>query len=419
MIGVLGISHKTSQINIREKYYLSGEEIVPFSEFVLQQSDIDEIVVLSTCNRTEIYFYKEKTITKKQFNKLTGLLRSYKGVPEDHSGLFYSYTNKQAVGHLFRVTSGMDSMLVGENQIVNQVKDCYLKCTAEALTSAVLMRLFQKAFETSKHVRSETNMQQGATSLSYVAVDMCVKKYQDISDKKILLIGTGETGKIAMNYLKKQGVDNFFLTNRTYQRAVELKEQFGGITVPFEKYKDYLPQSDIVITATESYDQLIQANDIRLYSHNGNSSDQLFLDLSVPRNIDESIGSIHNKEIIAIDDLQSIIEETSKLRTDSFARANEIIVNMVDEFYEWYDNRQLRPLIKSITNNLQEIHTKELNISRKCYTDYEFKLIKEYSHRLAQKYTRNFIKQLKIIAKEEKSPNFYNKIQSLFKTSDK
>jgi glutamyl-tRNA reductase len=415
MIGVLGINHKTANIEIRESFYIAEDEVIPLSELIIQQTDVKEIVILSTCNRTEIYFYRDRSCKSRTIKQIIEILKAFKHIQQDFNNSFYVYIHDEAIKHLFEVVSGVDSLVLGENQIVNQVKECYLRSTKAALTGAILMRLFQKSFETSKKVRSKTKIQQGATSVSYVAIDWCYKRLGDLSQKNILLIGTGETGKIALNYLSDKGAKNFYMVNRTYETAEKFAKLYSGSAIPFENFKEHLPECDIVITATGAKSHLITKADVEKYI---NGKPNIFVDLSVPRNIDDKIKELQNAEVVSVDDLQSSVDYTNKMRFESLDKANTIIKQMTDEFKEWFEHRRLRPVINSITKNFSNIQKKEIANSRKFYGDEEIKLLEEYGERLAQKYARNVIKQLKALSTNENDDSIIDKVQSLFLFND-
>ncbi|MFB6341152.1 glutamyl-tRNA reductase [Saccharicrinis sp. FJH62] len=415
MIGVLGINHKTANIEIRESFYIAEDEVIPLSELIIDQTDVKEIVILSTCNRTEIYFYRDRSCKNRTIKQIVEILKEFKHIEKDFNNSFYVYIHDEAIKHLFEVVSGVDSLVLGENQIVNQVKECYLRSTKAALTGAILMRLFQKSFETSKKVRTKTRIQQGATSVSYVAIDWCYKRLGDLSQKNILLIGTGETGKIALNYLSDKGAKNFYMVNRTYETAEKFAKLYKGNAIRFENFKEHLPECDIVITATSAKNHLITKSDVEKYI---NGKPNIFVDLSVPRNIDDGIKELQNAEVVSVDDLQGSVDYTNKMRFDSLDKASTIIREMTDEFKEWFEHRRLRPVINSITKNINTIQKNEIENSRKFYGDDEIKLMDEYGERLAQKYARNVIKQLKALSTNEKDDSIIEKVQSLFLFND-
>jgi len=408
MIGVLGINHNTASLDIRERFSISDIEIAEFGELILQKTEITETVILSTCNRTEIYYYHKKSCIKKTDKQLKNLIHQYKGVEEDYSFYFYTHSNNDAVNHLFGVTSGIDSMVIGEGQIVNQVKEAYVLCTNLALTDAVLMRLFQKSFETGKKVRRTTNIQKGASSVSFVAVDKCIKLSGDLKDKKVFIIGTGKTSRLVLEKLKKQGVSKFLFSNRTFDSAQKFAEKNNGFAVEFEDFKNYLNDYDIILTATGAGKVLIDKNDV-----NGKNK-QVFIDLAVPRNIDHNITEHANCSLITIDSLQADLEHTTSKRIKSKKDASSIIDQMANEYFTWLENRALRPVIKSITENMQKIHQTEIEASKGCYSEDIYQAVDEYAGRLTKKYIRTLIKNLKEINENGNAAHSLKTINDLF-----
>lgn len=417
MIGVVGLNHKTASLDIREKYSISNEEIESFSEIVLQQTDVMELVVVSTCNRIEIYYYHEKSCNNKSNKQIIELLHLFKGVKHLNPTHFYTHAHTDAVKHLYRVISGMDSMVIGEDQVVKQIKDAYLLCTDLALTDAMLMRLFQMSFKTGKEVRTATPIQQGATSISYAAADVCEKEFFDLSDKRIMIIGSGETGRLAMLHLKKKGVKHFLLSNRTYEKAVTLAADFKGVAIPFEEYTHYLSECDIIITATAAASFLIsKAEMLKAVKKEGRRQPQVLIDLSVPRNIEASVNDLEHIRLYGVDDLKSIIDTTATNRKETFVEADKIIDHNCDVYYEWVDSRALRPIIKAITAQLEAINTNELDNFRPELSEKEFEVVRKYGNHLAKRYIKTIIKKIVQMSENGKSTHVLRSVNQLFET---
>ncbi len=414
MIGVLGINHKTASQDVRQLFSFARGEIIYFSELVRRKTEISEIVVLSTCHRTELYYY-DNTFNRKIAKVLTGLLHDFKKVSGNHEEHFYKYSGVAAVKHLFRVTSGMDSVVIGEDQIVKQVKDAYMFCTEAVLTEAVLMRLFQKCFETSKRVRTETTLQQGPTSLSKVAVDLCCRVFDDLSDRTVLFIGSGETGRLALHYMFKLGVTKTYVSNRTYDNALALARDYGATALDFNKFRDILPECDIVIVATGAQEHFISKSDVEKAQDERDHSRQLYIDLSVPRNIETSISAIKNIQLHGVDDMQRIFDEVSVKRTSGIEHATSIINEMAEEYMHWYDCLSLSPIIKTITKNMQKVRDKEMNAYKKTEDIQNFQVIDEYTNRITQKYIRMLIRNLRNASKDKPSAHSMNIVNKLFK----
>lgn len=408
MIGVLGINHNTASLDIRERFSISKLEVAEFGELILQKTEISETVILSTCNRTEIYYYHKKACVKKTDKLLKDLLHQYKGLDKDYSHYFYTHSNYDAVNHLFGVTSGIDSMVIGEDQIVNQVKEAYLLCTNLALTDAVLMRLFQKSFEAGKKVRSNTGIQKGASSISFVAVDKCIKLTGDLKNKKVFIIGTGKTSRIVLEKMKKQGVSKFLFTNRTFNTAQKFAEKYNGFAVEFEDFKNYLNDYDIIVTATGAGKILIDKDNIV------GGSKQVFIDLAVPRNIDKNIVDHSKCTLITIDSLQADLDQNTTKRIESKRDAASIIDKLTNEYFTWLENRALRPVMKSITENMQKMHEDEILKYKACFSKDTFDAVDEYASRLTQKYIRTLIKKLKEINENGNAVHSLKTINDLF-----
>ncbi len=414
MIGVLGINHTVASQDVRQLFSFTKEDIVAFWDLLQESTSVTELVVLSTCNRTEIYYYSDRACRKHTKQSILEVLHEFKNCHEQHTDLFYHHRGIETVKHLFRVTSGMDSVVIGEYQIVSQVKEAYVYCTEKALTKAVLMRLFQKAFETSKRVRTETKVQQGATSISYVATDLCAKIYTDLTTRTVLIIGSGETGRLALQNLKHKGISKVYVANRTFENALALTDELGGTAIPFEDFMSYVPQCDIVIVATGAQNYLISKEDIEAGMKGRDNQCQVFIDLSVPRNIEKTVDEIEEVKLYCVDDLQNIVNSSVDMRMQSIDQAQLIVDEVADEYMEWFDMLTLRPLIKSITSNLMKLRDAESAGYKSADDAKKSEIIDEYTNRITQKYIGQLIKNLKEISKNNPSTHSLNVIQELF-----
>jgi len=415
MIGVIGISYKTAPLEIREKFSFSKEDIIPFSELLQQETEISDLVLISTCNRTEIYFSQNKHDNQTAFELIYEVIKKYKKNADHCWQYFYHRTNTGAVRHLFEVVSGLDSLIIGEDQIIGQVKDAYVTCTELALTDAVLMRLFQKSFEAGKRVRTETGIKLGITSVSSAAVEMCATMLNGVGDKSVLLIGTGETGNLALQNIHKKGVKQIGVTNRTAEKAEKTAEKYNGMAVPFESYEKYLHGFDIVMVATSSATPIITAEMVKRTRGIRPDHKQVFLDLSVPRNIESAVGEIENIELLGVDDLQEIVNQTTEKKKESAQKAHLILDELVSDFSEWLASRALRPAINMITTNLQSINQEELSTYRKLATPEMQEIVDDYAQHLTQRYTRLLIKNLKNMTENGKNVDSLKIINDLFK----
>lgn len=415
MIGLIGISYKTALVEVREKFSFTKEEIIPFSEMLQQQTEISDLVLISTCNRTEIYFSQDIHDNQTAFELVYEVIKKFKNVNDHCWHYFYHRSNAGAVRHLFEVASGLDSLIIGEDQIIGQVKEAYLACTEAALTDAVLMRLFQKSFEAGKRVRSETGIKLGITSVSSAAVEMCSCLLDGVTDKSVLLIGAGETGNLALQNIVKRGVGKVAVTNRTYEKAVKTAAKYNAEVVAFDEFEDSLHENDIVMIATSAPNPLITKEIASLSMELRSNRAQIYIDLSVPRNIEKSVSELENVTVLGVDDLQEIVNQTTERKKESAAKAEVIIDEVVSDFTEWLASRSLRPAINTITTNLQAINHEELSTYRKLSTPEMQEIVDDYAKHLTQRYTRLLIKNLKDLTDNGKNIDSLKTINDLFK----
>jgi glutamyl-tRNA reductase len=415
MIGVIGISYKIAPLEIREQFSFTKEEIIPFSELLQQETEIADLVLLSTCNRTEIYFSQDKHDNQTAFELMYEAIKKFKGITDHCWQYFYHHSNTVAVRHLFDVVSGLDSLIIGEDQIIGQVKDAYLTCTELALTDAVLMRLFQKSFEAGKRVRTETGIKLGITSVSSAAVEMCASLLNGVTDKSVLMVGVGETGNLALQNIFKKGVKQIAVSNRTIEKAQKTAAKYNGMAIPFETFHKYLHGFDIVMIATASPSPIITTEMIIQNQKIRPNHKQVYIDLSVPRNIESAVADFEHIELLCVDDLQEIVNQTTEKKKDSAEKARVILDEVVADFSEWLASRSLRPAINTITTNFQAVNQEELSTYRKVNTPEMQKIVDEYTQHLTQRYTRLLIKNLKNLTDNGKNIDSLKIINDLFK----
>ncbi len=416
MLGVIGLNNKTASLDIREKFSISNEEIVPFSELLQDEIGITDIVILSTCNRTEIYFTQSRYDFEVAAKDLFNTLCCFKVISENYWEHFYRYKENEAVTHLFKVASGIDSMVVGEDQIIGQIKEAYLFCTKAALTDAILMRLFQKSFETGKRVRSETKIKYGISSISGAAVHLCSDLLKDRHNAHILMIGAGESGKLILQNFNKQGIDNITVTNRTEKKAIKLAEKFQCRVLPIEQLEQHIYLYDLVIIATGAKVPLVTKQMLETSVNKRNQAPQILIDISVPRNIEAF--NHPSIQIHTIDALEAVVNKNLDKRMGNVEAANDIINGVVDEFMDWKASRSLRPAIKNITRNIEHVASMEVKNYKKISTEDEMQKVSEYSEHLAKKMTRILIKNLKEITDNGKDTESLQVLEKLFTYPD-
>ncbi len=335
-----------------------------FFDLLSSECPVEGLIVLSTCNRTEIYYEYENHVGEenKIFHLIMKCLVKFKKYPEGLSPYVSTKMGSSDVSrHLFRLISGLESMIIGEFQIVDQLKDAFYFAKENNVVGPILERMFQKSFETGKYVRSNTDIGKGAVSVSYAAVEMISTKYQ-LEDTKILCVGAGETSQLLVKHLLKKDVKEILITNRTEAKGKRFAETYDLETLPFKKMLSEINKVDVIVFSTSSDKPLITKEDINKSYDTKKNKNTLFIDLSVPRNIDENISLIESIELINIDNLKDIVNKNYNKRKAEIDKSQKIIDSFLLEFDEWANSRQLRPSILSIKKKIKILIENNMNI---------------------------------------------------------
>lgn len=361
-IFVIGINHKTAPIELRERLAFNSKEALKRAiSSLIEKYGFTEVVILSTCNRVEIYVYSSKSeLTDSAEETLKKFLAEFHKIRiEDFERYIYRYRDRDAVEHLFTVTSSLDSMVVGEPQITGQVKEAYEIAQNERATSLIFNHLFKRAFFTAKRVRNETRIGENPVSISYAAVGLIKKVFDQLSEKSILLVGAGEMAELALKHLVGNGVKRVFLTNRTFERAEELAREFSATAVAFDSLVDYLQKVDIVLCSTAAPHYVITKEMLKEVMHQRRYKPLFMVDISVPRNIEPSCNDLDNVFLYDIDDLQEIVDSNLLERKKEAKKAIEIVREEVDKFEKWLNSLESVPTIVSIRNRAEKIRIEE------------------------------------------------------------
>lgn len=367
---VVGLNHKTAPVEIREKLAFNSKDSVKDAlKELIQREGISEVIIISTCNRVEIYVYETQSknyaeeIIKDFLSEFHKIERS---VFEDY---LYIYKDTEAVEHLFKVTSSLDSMIVGEPQITGQVKESYEIALAERTTSLILNYLMNRALFTAKRVRNETRIGENPVSVSYAAVGLIKKVFDELSKKSILLLGAGEMAELAMRHLIGNGIKNVYITNRTFQRAEELAKDFNGVAVPFEKLKEQLTKTDIVICSTGAPHYVITEQMLKEVMPLRKHKPIFFIDISVPRNIDPACNDLDNVYLYNIDDLQDVVDSNLLERKKEAEKALSIVQEETEKFFQWLNSLESVPVIVSIRNKAEQVRQEEVEKFKAKFKD--------------------------------------------------
>jgi glutamyl-tRNA reductase len=360
----IGISHHTASVDIREKMWFSTDEI---REAVrrLKESFFSECVLVSTCNRTELYGMTRGEVpddaTVRKF--LIDFKNASSLVREEH---FVGAAAGEAISHLFQVAAGIDSLVIGDIQILNQVKEAFtLSREADAL-GPVMNRLMQSALHVGKRTRTETTICEGAVSVSYAAVELASKIFQDLSRKTALLIGAGETGELTLKHLVSKGIGHVKIANRTREKAEALVAEFGGAVVDYEQIVEALRSADIVITSVNAPTYIVQPEDVQKVMKQRSNNPLFIIDIGVPRNVNPSSKKIENVFLYDIDALSMVVDRNLEKRKAEIPRVQGIISQELTDFMQWYQSLQVGPTIADFREALEAIRREEVekNINR-------------------------------------------------------
>lgn len=412
MIGLFGLNHKSAPIEIREKFVFCEEDIKRFVP-QLKAKGILGAIVVSTCNRTEIYF-ELKDNHAADFDLIGNTLIEYRKVPSEVRTHFYQMKNEDTVKHLFRVVSGLDSMALGEYQIVGQIKDAFNISQNHQHCTSVLYKLFNEALKTGKQIRTTTALNKGAVSISYVGVELAGRKLQNLCSHPVLVVGAGQTSELTMLNLQKKDCSQFTVVNRTQEKACELAEKYQCKVANFDQLDELLVSNDIVITSTASKKPLFTEEMVRNAMVERNNEPLFFIDLSVPRNVAVEVGTIENVHVYDIDALNEVIGDNLERRKGEISHAEIIIDESVNEFSQWHAIQVLVPTFQNISSRFQEINKTMLDgyLKNQKVDDHEKAVA--YGEIITKKFIGLMIENVKSVTNNGRQEEYISMLNKLF-----
>lgn len=359
-IVLLGLNHKTAPVDVRECIAFTPEETDQALMMLRDNPAIGESVLFSTCNRIELLMAVdecEAAVTlAKQF------IAEFKKVPlSQFEKSLYQYIGDEAVRHTLQVAASLDSMVVGEPQILGQMKEAYRKATVEKTSGVILNKLLHRTFFVAKKIRTETGIGDHAVSISYAAIELGKKIFGDLEGKRVMLIGAGEMAELAVEHLIRNRAGTITVANRTFSRGVELADRFRGKAIKFEEIISCIKDVDIVISSTGATDYVLRKNQIKEAMKSRRNRSLFFIDIAVPRDIDPEINRINNAYVYDIDDLKGIVDENIEDRNREAVKAQRIIDEAVIGFRKWYDTLEVVPTIVSLRGKVEAIARQELD----------------------------------------------------------
>ena len=392
---LVGLNHKTASVSIREKLFFP-ENVQPDAYKQLSKySSIKGCVLLSTCNRIEVYAATSNIDAC--FTDIEQFLESFHGIGRNEFlPHIYRKHCEEAVSHLFKVAASLDSMVVGEYQIQGQLRDSYTFASEKGLTNNLLNKIFQTAIQVGKAIRSETEIGKGSVSIASVAVDLVQDLFKGENSYSLLIIGAGKMATLTAQNLSQLKHCTVSVCNRSIEKASELANRFNATIIPFEQKQKAIVENDIVIVSTGA-DNYILTKDELLKSNAGNDSrKKFFVDISIPRNIDPAINELDNVVLYSLDDLQEVIASNINKRSAEIGKAEKIIADIANDYYDWYAKQEIMPVMQEIKQRIEAIKTRTLEANKQALTQFDSQqqqavvtILDNYSEKLIKAIMKN------------------------------
>jgi glutamyl-tRNA reductase len=392
-LGVVGVSHQTAPVEVRERFAYLDDEASRALEGLRAAAGVEEAVLLSTCNRTELYLYPVLDARTMQAAELM-LTEKAGALSRPASAYLYKHEDLEAVRHLFRVASGLDSLIMGESEIQGQVRDAYHRVSAmdvnPPFAGPVLNRLFQTALAVGGQVRADTSLGEGAASVASVAVQLAKKVFGSLSERRVLVLGAGSTAELVVESLRREGASDVVVVNRTYERATDLAQRLQGRALELQQLSGALRDVDIVLTSTAAPHAVLRPATFREAFPHGPSRPLLIVDIAIPRDVDPAIGQEPNVFLYNVDDMRRLVDETLERRREAVAAAESIVGEQADAFLAWYAGLEVVPLIRSLREQGERARTAELErllgklalggAEREAVADFSLRLMNKLLH---------------------------------------
>jgi glutamyl-tRNA reductase len=408
-----GISYKTAPVEIREHFSFAADRLPQLLHDIYEIDGVRECVAISTCNRTELYMLTDMPQDEVKHN-IDRYILSVSGMNSDFLEHFYTYYGREVVDHLFQVTGGLDSMIIGETQILGQVKSSYALACDNGKTGSVFNRLFHLAFQVRKQIRNKTLIGKGVVSVSSAAVLLAKNVFGCLKDKRVLLVGTGKIGTLCAKQLVDAGVSELHIANRTYEHAVELAGMLCGEVVPIDKMPEMFNKVDIIITSVTTSVPIITPKLLNEHRTSRTGAPLSLIDMGVPRNIDPGVAALENIHLFNIDDLENVTMGNRDKRKKEAEKAKAIISRKMDEFYAWLNEREIVPAISRLRTNCENIRLEELKKINNTVTADTFNSIDMVTRRIVRKILHNPTITVRTTESDEDRKRLIDTINELF-----
>ena len=417
---LLGVSHRTASVDLRERLDFSSRDVGAASEALAARSSAAESVVLSTCNRSEIYIASGDPARAR--DELVAFLSDYHQLPRDvFLPHLFVHDDVEAARHLFRVAAGLDSLVVGEPQILGQVKDAFQAAAERHCTGPLLSKTFHWAFGVGKRVRNETALGEGAVSVSFAAVALARKIFGRLHGRRVLLVGAGEISALTAQHLRSHGVAEIVITSRTPAHADALAAEVAGHTVPWAEMRQAMARADIVLTATGSQRPIISRQDVEAATGRRRAEPLFIIDVAVPRDVDPAVTEIEQVFLYNVDDLRGIVQENLARRGAEIAHAEAIVAEELSRFTAWQRSRRAIPTVVALRQRFDDIRRAELQrleIRLSSLSPEARARVDEVTRLIVEKLLLEPTEQLKALPDEETQAAYTEAVSRLFRLGD-
>ncbi len=420
-IVTVGLNYRTAPVEIREKFAFSEQDLPIALAELKETKSILECVIVATCNRTEIYAVVDRPQMCNHY--LTHFIERWFQVPKaQFQKHLYMHENEKAIEHLFRVTSGLDSMVIGETQILGQVKEAFLSSQKMKATGSYFNTLFKQSVTLAKKAHSETGISNNPVSVSYAAVELGKRIFGTYNNKTVMIIGAGKMSELTVKHLYANGANKVIVVNRTFERAAELADKFNGIPCTMDKMASYLPEVDIIISSTGAPGYVLTKNDIQSYVQKRKSRPLFMMDIAVPRDLDPQISELPNVFLYDIDDLEHIVDKHLQERKKEAAKIETMIETEIGVFEQWTKTLGVSPVINALQAKASQIHEETMESMLNKLPDLderEIKVIRKLTKSIVNQVLRDPILRIKEMAGErhgEEALDLFTKLFALEET---
>ncbi len=413
---VLGLNHKTAPVAVRERFSIAREDISRGLRHLHEYDEINEAAVLSTCNRSELYAVVDDAA--EGLESMRQFLLDLTGNEEDISEYLYSYENEKCIDHLFRVASSLDSLVIGEGQILSQVKQAYALAREAEATSTILNLLFHRAIATGKRVRTETRIAFSAVSVSYAAVELVRGMFGELSHSNVLIFGAGKMAELTARHLVTRGVQKIYVANRHKEKAEVLASYFGGEAVSFEQAFKQAVDIDIVVTSTGAPHYVVKSWETRQLMTKRKGRPIVFIDIAVPRDVDPDVAAIKGVTLYNIDDLEEVVDEHVAERRQEAKLAEKIVCEETASLLDKYQYLYLRPLMALLSEKAERIRCREVKRAMSKLPDLskaEMRAVEHMSRMIVRKLLREPMMKVNAAAGTAQEQFYIDAMRRLFK----